>query len=145
MQDVVMVSSVDKLDQLKSFIENKFAKKRYAEITQAIGIYSVLIDSEHTISDQARLYRTVLGLVKDRIKANIGKGYAAWYAQFPQRAANAAIHAGMAAATVNAIASRISAYGSFKSVDDFFFWALDDRRLTLEQLVMVIENTAVAS
>jgi len=27
-------------------------------------------------------------------------------------------------------------------VDEFFFWALDDRRLTLDQIVKYIEKTA---
>ena len=35
-------------------------------------------------------------------------------------------------------------YGPFKSVDDFFFWALDDRRLTLDRIVNMIEKTALS-
>jgi hypothetical protein len=42
------------------------------------------------------------------------------------------------------IDSRLHGYGPFKSVDDFFFWALDDRRLTLDRIVSMIEKTAVS-
>ena len=43
---------------------------------------------------------------------------------------------------LDVIASHHEAYGSFKSVDDFFFWALNNRRLTLEQIIKYIEKTA---
>ena len=142
MQEVVNVSSVEKLDELKTYIEQHFAQAKYAEITQAIGIYSLLIDSEHTLGDQAKLYRLVLNLLKDRIKGTLGKKYATWYEQFPKRAADASKLANTDASAVDVIASRLSAYGPFKSVDDFFFWALDDRRLNLGQIVHMIEKTA---
>jgi hypothetical protein len=45
------------------------------------------------------------------------------------------------AATLDVLSSHREAYGTFKSTDDFFFWALDDRRLTLEQIVKYIEKT----
>jgi hypothetical protein len=144
MQEVVNVSSVENLDQLTSYIDAHFAKNKYAEITQAIGIYSLLIDSEHTISDQRRFYRQVLNLLKDRIKARLGKSYAAWYASFPALASEAAKLAGSDKSAADAIDSRLQAFGPFKSVDDFFFWALDDRRLTLDRIVNMIEKTVQA-
>lgn len=144
MQEVVNVSSVENLDQLTSYIDAHFAKNKYAEITQAIGIYSLLIDSEHTISDQRRFYRQVLNLLKDRIKARLGKSYAAWYASFPTLASEGAKLAGADKTAADAIDSRLHAFGPFKSVDDFFFWALDDRRLTLDRIVNMIEKTVQA-
>lgn len=144
MQEVVYVSSVENLDQLKSYIDAHFAKNKYTEITQAIGIYSILIDSEHTIGDQNRLYRQVLNLLKDRIKAKLGKSYAAWYAAFPMLASDASKLASTDKTAADVIGSRLHGYGPFKSVDDFFFWALDDRRLTLDRIVNLIEKTAVS-
>ena len=144
MQEVVNVSSIENLDQLKSYIDAHFAKNKYTEITQAIGIHSILINSEHTITDQSRLYRQVLNLLKDRIKSNLGKSYAAWYAAFPKHANEASKLAGADKTAADAIDSRLHAYGPFKSVDDFFFWALDDRRLTLDHIVSMIEKTAVS-
>ncbi len=144
MQEVVNVSSVENLDQLKSYINAHFVKNKYTEITQAIGIHSILIDSEHTLGDQNKLYRQVLNLLKDRLKAKLGKDYAAWYAAFPKRAGEASKLAGPDKNASDMIASRLQAYGPFKSMDDFFFWALDDRRLTLDRIVSMIEKTAVA-
>ncbi len=144
MQEVVNVSSVENLDQLTSYIDAHFAKNKYAEITQAIGIYSLLIDSEHTISDQRRFYRQVLNLLKDRIKTRLGKSYAAWYAAFPTLANEASKLAGTDKTAADVIDSRLHGYGLFKSVDDFFFWALDDRRLTLDRIVNMIEKTVQA-
>jgi len=144
MQEVVNVSSVENLDQLKSYIDAHFAKNKYTEITQAIGIHSILINSEHTITDQSRLYRQVLNLLKDRLKAKLGKNYAAWYSAFPKHAGEASKLAGTDKTAADAIDSRIHAYGPFKSMDDFFFWALDDRRLTLDRIVGMIEKTAVS-
>ena len=40
------------------------------------------------------------------------------------------------------LASHQSAFGPFESVDDFFFWALDDRRLNLEQILDRLDRTA---
>jgi hypothetical protein len=45
-------------------------------------------------------------------------------------------------AAADMLSSHRAAYGRFKSVEDFFFWALDDRRLPLEQIVECIEKTA---
>ena len=142
MQEVVNVSNVENLDQLKSYIDAHFAQNKYYEITQAIGIHSLLIDSEHTLGDQNRLYRQVLNLLKDRIKATLGKDYAPWYAAFPKLASQASALADMDKNAADTVNSRLQAYGPFKSVDDFFFWALDDRRMTLDRIVNFIEKTA---
>ena len=143
MPEVVLVSKIDNMEKLRPFIEDHFKNKRYAEITQAIGIHSILIDSEHTIRDQAGLYRTVLNLLKDRINKGKGKSYGSWYAGFPKlmdelRSSKQVV---TDTASQDMIASHCAAYGPFKSMDDFFFWALDDRRMTLEQIVNYIEKT----
>jgi hypothetical protein len=144
MPEVVKVSNIESSQKLAATIDEYFKKGRYAEITQAIGMHSLLIDSEHTIEDQARLYRSVLNMIKKRIAGNLDKGYAAWYADFPkimdQLVTGGQIVTDKASAEV--ISSHCAAYGPFKSVDDFFFWALDDRRLTLDQIVTYIEKTA---
>jgi hypothetical protein len=144
MQEVVNVSNVENLDQLKSYIDAHFAQNKYYEITQAIGIHSLLIDSEHTLGDQNKLYRQVLNLLKDRIKAKLGKDYAPWYAAFPKLASEASVLANMDKNAADVVASRLHGYGPFKSVDDFFFWALDDRRMTLDRIVNFIEKTAAS-
>jgi hypothetical protein len=144
MLEVVNVSSVGNLDQIKSYIDARFAQNKYNEITQAIGMYSLFADSEHTISEQRTSYRQVLNLLKNRIKTKLGKGYAAWYTTFPKLANDAPKLAGTDKTASDAIASRLLAYGPFKSVDDFFFWALDDRRLTLDRIISMIEKTAAA-
>jgi hypothetical protein len=144
MPELVRVGSVEKMEKLKTYLEELFKKERYAEITQAIGMHSLLIDPQHTLNDQTALYRFVLDMIKDRIGKTKVKGYAAWYAAFPrimdQLVSTNQIVVNPAAADV--IASHRAAYGPFKSVDDFFFWALDDRRLELDQIVKYIEQTA---
>ena len=145
MPELVMVSSVEKLEQLKSYTEKLFREEKYAEITQAIGMHSILIDPQHTMRDQAGLYRSVLNMIKDRASRSRGKSYAVWYTGFPKImdqmvSANQVVTDKIAA---DALASHCAGYGPFKSVDDFFFWALDDRRLPLEQIVKYIEKTAV--
>jgi len=144
MPEVVTVSSITKIENLKINIGNYFERRRYDEITQSIGMHSILIDPVHALSDQKSLYRLVLDLLKKRIQTSRGKEYAAWYARFPQTmselmASGQTITDPMAAAV---IADHHKAYGPFKSVDDFFFWALDDRRLPLDQIVRYIEKTA---
>jgi hypothetical protein len=144
MPELVRVGSVEKMEKLKTYVEELFKKGRYAEITQAIGMHSLLIDPQHTMTDQTALYRFVLDMVKERIGKTKVKGHAAWYAAFPkvldQLISSNQIVTDQASADV--IASHRAAYGPFKSVDDFFFWALDDRRLELDQIVKYIEQTA---
>ena len=143
MSEVVMVSSVEKTDKLKRYMEESFKNARYPEITQAVGLYSILIDPEHTIKDQASLYHDILNMIKEKIKGTIGKGYGDWYTSFPKRIDELISSKQVVTdkASIEVLASRRDAYGAFKSVDDFFIWALDDRRLTLGQIVKYIEKT----
>jgi hypothetical protein len=144
MPEVVMVSSVENMDKLKTKIGELFKNGKYSEITQSIGMHSLLIDPKHTLSDQAGLYRIVLNLLKNRISVSTGKNYGTWYEQFPNimdkliRAKEIVTDA----ATLDVLSSHREAYGTFTSADSFFFWALDDRRMTLEQIVKYIERTA---
>jgi hypothetical protein len=144
MPEVVMVSNVERVEKLRLYVEELFKKEQYSEITQAIGMHSLLIDSQHTIGDQTSLYRLVLKLIKDRIIGTKGKNYGTWYAQFPvlmdELVSSRPMFMNNASATV--LSSHREGSGAFKSVDDFFFWALDDRRLPLDQIVKYIEKTA---
>ncbi len=144
MPEVVMVSNVENMDKLKTKIGELFKNGRYPEITQSIGLHSLLIDPQHTLSDQAGLYRFVLNMLKDRISGRTGKSYGTWYEQFPKLLDKLISSKEIVtnAATLDVLSSHREAYGTFKSADDFFFWALDDRRLTLEQIVKYIEKTA---
>lgn len=144
MPEVVLVSTVEKQDKLKSYLAESFKNARYPEITQAIGMHSLLIDSEHTMKDQAILYHDLLNMIKEKIRNVKGKSYGAWYASFPKLMDELVSSKQVVTdrASIEVIASHRDAYGAFKSVDDFFFWALDDRRLTLKQIVQYIEKTA---
>jgi hypothetical protein len=145
MPDVVREASIGNVDILKPYIETLFKRNQYAEIIQAIGMHSLLIDPEHTIRDQAGLYRLVLNLVKNRVRSRRGDSYAAWYADFPASLDELVTAKQLVTdkSTADVLASRRSASGPFKSVDDFFFWALQtDRRLALDQIVKYIEKTA---
>jgi hypothetical protein len=144
MPELVMVSNVERTEKLRSYLEELFKKGRYSDITLAIGLHSIVIDPQHTIGDQKIFYHFVLQLVKDRLSKTKGKSYSAWYTDFPklmdQLLSSGQIVANKAA--VDVLASHRSAIGNFKSVDDFFFWALEDRRLELEQIVQYIDRTA---
>ncbi len=144
MSELVLVSNVENTEKLKSCLEQLFSQKRYSEITQAIGMHSVLIDPQHMMSDQTSMYRYVLNMLKDRISKARGKSYGVWYEDFPKImdqlvSANKIV---TDAAAADVLASRRAAFGPFQSLDDFFFWALDDRRLPLGQIVQYIESTA---
>ena len=144
MPEVVRVSNIEKMDKLKVYLQDSFKKARYSEITQAIGMHSLLIDPQHTMKDQAGLYHGMLNMLKEKIRSNKGKGYGTWYSSF-SKLMDELVSSGQVVidkASLDVIASHHEAYGSFKSVDDFFIWALDDRRLTLEQIVKYIEKTA---
>ncbi len=144
MSELVMVSNVESTEKLKSYLVQLFSQKRYSEITQAIGMHSVLIDPQHMMNDQTGMYRYVLNMLKDRIGKARGKSYATWYEDFP-KIMDELVSAGKIvtdAAAADALASHRAAFGPFKSLDDFFFWGLEDRRLPLEQIVQYIENTA---
>jgi hypothetical protein len=144
MPEVVMVSNIEKMDKLKTYLEESFKNSRYSEITQAIGMHSLLIDPQHTMKDQAGLYNGILNMVKERIGGRKGKSYGAWYTAFPALMDQLITSKQIVAdkASLDVITDHHDAYGPFKSVDDFFFWALDDRRLTLDQIVHYIEKTA---
>jgi len=143
MPEVVKVSTVETRQKLMATIEEYFKRGRYAEITQTIGIHSLLIESEHTIEDQAKLYRSVLNMIKAKLLEQLGRKYEGWYADFPQLmdkiVASGQIVTDKAASEM--LASQRASYGRFLSVDEFYRWALDDRRLTLEQIVTYVNKT----
>ena len=143
MPEVVRVSTVENDQGLMASIEDYFKRGHYAELTQAIGMYSILIDPQHMMHDQAHYYRKVLDMIKDKVRTSLGKHYSAWYASFPKLMDEVISAGGEGNDKVAAsmIASHREAYGPFKSVDDFFFWGLDDRRLALDQIVKYIEKT----
>jgi len=144
MPDVVLVSNIEKMEKLKSYLEESFKKSRYSEITQAIGMHSLLIDPQHTMKDQTSLYHHVLNMLKERISGGKGKNYGGWYTGFPALMEKLVTSQQIVTdqASLDIITDHHHAYGPFKSVDDFYFWALDDRRLTLDQIVKYIEKTA---
>jgi len=143
MPQLVPVSSVEKLDELKTYINDLFSKKRYAEVTQAIGMHSILIDPEHMIIDQNQLYRLVLNLLKKRIATDQGARYSTWLIAFPSILARLVQENTLVTddAARSALASRHAAFGHFSSLDEFYFWALDDRRLPLEQIMAYVTKT----
>ncbi len=143
MPELVRVSNVENLNDLKSYINDQFGQARYAEIIQAIGMHSILADPEHTLTDQEQLYRLVLNLLKSKISKDNASVYASWLASFP-RHLDRLVEQGQIvtdAAAQSALASRRAAYGPFASLDAFYFWALDDRRLPLDQIVRYVLKT----
>jgi hypothetical protein len=143
MPQLVEVSSVENREKLKVFITELFARDRFAEITQAIGMHAILIDPEHMLRDQNDLYRMVLNLLKERIIREHGQLYSSWLTAFPSLLSGL-----VRACTIVtdqtaqiALASRHAAFGRFSSIDEFYFWALDDRRLTLEQIIAYVRKT----
>jgi hypothetical protein len=143
MPELVRVSNVEHLDALMTYINELFGKGKYAEIIQAIGMYSLLIDSEHTLGDQDRLYRLVLNLIKKKQAHDMPHTFAKWIASFPQLLAGMVSKGDFVTdeAARSELASHHAAYGPFASLDAFYFWALDDRRLPLDQIVRYIEGT----
>ena len=106
-------------------------------------MHSLLIDPQHTLDDRAHLYHLVLNLIKTRINKDNAKKYSSWLVSFP------AIMAGIAAdrqvvtdqTAAEVLASHYAGSGPFTSVEAFFFWALEDRRLPLDQIVKYLEKT----
>ncbi len=143
MPEVVRVGSVESSQTLQTTIEEYFKQGKYDAIMQAIGMYSILIDKNRTIEDQRRLYGTVLSLLKNRIAGALGRAYSAWYADFPKLLDGLVAQGQVVTDKMSAevLASHRAAFGHFRSADDFYFWALDDRRLTLEQIVRYFEKT----
>ena len=144
MPELVTVSSIDTMGKLKGKIEEFFRKGQYAEINQAIGMYSLLIDPQHTISDQGQLYHMVLNMIKDRIRERKTKTYSSWYAHFPKLMDKVVASGQIVTDAMSSpvISDHHDAYGSFESLDAFFQGALDDRRQPLDQIVKYIEKTA---
>lgn len=143
MTELVAVSRVEKLESLKTYINEQFEKERYAEIIQAIGMHSILMEPEHMIEDQAGLYRLVLNLLKKKVSRQIPKAYSSWLTVFPSLLATLVRDNVIVtdAAAQSALAARHAAFGRFSSIDEFYLWALDDRRLPLDQIVRYVQRT----
>jgi len=143
MPDLVTVSSVEKMEDLKTNINRLFEQGKFAEIIQSIGMHSILIDPEHMISDQDHLYHLVLNLIKKKINRENPKTYSSWIIAFPSLI-DKLVQGGVIVtdqASQSPLVSRTESFGPFSSLDEFYFWALDDRRLTLDQIVKYIEKT----
>jgi hypothetical protein len=143
MPQLVTVSSIQDLDRLKTYVNDLFANERYAEISQAIGMHSIIMEPEHMIGDQDSLYHLVLNLLKKRIAREQGAVYSSWLIAFPAILGRI-VSEGLIVtdqSAQSALASRHAAFGNFTSVDEFYFWALDDRRLPLAQIISYIDKT----
>lgn len=143
MPELVTVSSIEQLEHLKTAINDLFARERYDEIMQSIGMHSILMESEHMIADQDHLYHLVLNLIKKRVSAQDPRSYSTWLIAFPVLLSRIVEQGELVtdAAAHSAIASRHAAFGPFSSLDEFYFWALDDRRLTLDQIVRYVRRS----
>jgi hypothetical protein len=143
MTDLVTVSSVERSEDLKTNINTLFEQGKYGEIIQSIGMHSILIDPEHMIADQDHLYHLVLNLLKKRISGQTPKAYSSWLIAFPSLLGRVVAQGETVTddAARSALASRHAAFGLFSSLDEFYFWALDDRRLTLDQIVRYLTRT----
>jgi len=143
MPELVTVSSVQRLDELKTRINDLFERGRYAEITLSIGMHSILVEPEHMISDQDHLYHLVLNLLKNKVIREDPKAYASWVIAFPALLAEIVKEGRIITdrAAQDVLASRHDAFGPFSSIDEFWFWALEDRRLPLEQMMSYIRAT----
>lgn len=144
MQETVYASQAESLDTAKSSITDLFQKGRYEEISRLIGMHSIMTDPQHTMADQKLLYRFVLDLIKNRVQAGMGRDFSAWVSSFPGLLSKLAASGQMVTDEPSrmVIASYLDGYGQFRSLDDFYFWALEDRRLTLGQIVKYVERTA---
>jgi hypothetical protein len=143
MTDLVTVSSVENIEDLKTNINSLFEQGKFAEIIQAIGMHSILMEPEHMISDQDHLYHLVLNLIKKKINREDPKRYSSWIIAFPALLNRIVEEKQIVtdAASLYGLASRTDSFGPFSSLDEFYFWALDDRRLTLDQIVKYIQKT----
>jgi hypothetical protein len=143
MAELVTVSRVEQIENLKTYINDLFARERYDEIMQAIGMHSILVDPENMTTDQEHLYHLVLNLLKKRVSGLDSRSYSAWLIAFPSLLARIVSQEELVTddAARAVLASRHAAFGPFSSLDEFFFWALDDRRLTLAQIVRYTART----
>ena len=143
MPELVTVSSVEKLESLRTTINKLFELGKFAEIIQSIGMHSILMEPEHMIGDQDSLYHLVLNLVKKKIHRQDPKRYSSWLIAFPALLSRIVDEGQVIAddAAQSALVSRLASFGPFTSLDEFYFWALDDRRLPLDQIIRYIERT----
>jgi hypothetical protein len=143
MPELVTVSSVEKLDSLRTTINELFEHGKFAEIIQTIGMHSIMMEPEHMISDQDSLYHLVLNLKKKKVHREDPKRYSAWLIAFPALLSRLVNEGQVIAddAAQSALVSRLTSFGPFTSLDEFYFWALDDRRLPLDQLIRYIYRT----
>lgn len=143
MPELVTVSSVEKLESLRTTINELFEHGKFAEIVQSIGMHSILMEPEHMIGDQDSMYHLVLNLMKKKIQREDPKRYSAWLIAFPALLSRLVDEGQVIAddAAQSALVSRLTSFGPFTSLDEFYFWALDDRRLPLDQLIRYIDRT----
>ena len=143
MPELVTVSSVEKLESLRTTLNELFENGKYAEIVQSIGMHSILMEPEHMIGDQESLYHLVLNLIKKKVLREDPKRYSSWLIAFPALLSRIVDEGQVIAdgAAQSALVSRLASFGPFTSVDEFYFWALEDRRLPLDQLVRFINKT----
>jgi hypothetical protein len=143
MPEVVVLSNIENMEKLKTYLGELLKKGRYDEMTQAIGSYSLFIDPQHTRNDQSQLFHYVLDLLKGKISKKNNTDYSSWLSAFPKLMGELAESHTVVTdrAAADALASRHSGYGPFRSVDEFFAWALEDRRLPLDNIVKYIEKT----
>jgi hypothetical protein len=143
MPDLVTVSSVEKLESLRTTINDLFERGKYAEIIQSIGLHSIMMEPEHMIGDQDSLYHLVLNLIKNKVHRKDPKRYSSWLIAFPALLSRIVDEGQVIAddAAQSALVSRLTSFGPFTSLDEFYFWALEDRRLPLDQLIRFIDRT----
>ena len=143
MPELVTVSSVEKLESLRTTINKLFELGKFAEIIQSIGMHSIMMEPEHMIGDQDSLYHLVLNLIKKKIQRDDPKRYSAWLIAFPALLSRIVEEGQVISddAAQSALVSRLTSFGPFTSLDEFYFWALDDRRLPLDQIIRYIDRT----
>jgi len=143
MPELVTVSSVEMLVSLRTTINDLFERGKFAEIVQSIGMHSILMEPEHMIGDQDSLYHLVLNLVKKKIQREDPKRYSAWLIAFPALLSRIVEEGQVISddAAQSVMVSRLTSFGPFTSLDEFYFWALDDRRLPLDQIIRYIDRT----
>ena len=143
MPELVTVSSVEKLESLRTTINELFEQGKYSEIIQSVGMHSILMEPEHMIGDQDSMYHLVLNLMKKKIQREDPKRYSSWLIAFPALLSRIVDEGQVIAddAAQSALVSRLTSFGPFTSLDEFYFWALDDRRLPLDQLIRFIDRT----
>ncbi len=142
MPESVYESQVASLEGVKAVITDLFQMGKYEDIPRAIGLYSVTADPQHTISAEAQLERFVLDLIKNRIRKGREKSYGLWLESFPKLLAKVVSKKQLSDAQSLEVIASYEAGRGFRSLDEFFFWAMDDRLLPLGQIVECIERTA---